>query len=311
MKAIRLLFGIALLGTFLVSCEADVIIVDDFVDEPGISVNQLLTSYDLWYVDINRTSGNGEVPFLQRAFTVSFDFGVLAANNNLVGFGGTGNGLGIDVGDYSAYGNTLDIDHDIDGFWRFEVFQINAGSIRLYHRPTNTSYYLEGYQRNNFDYDRLFYENIVYFLQEYQAWEKTFTSDFGALNEFDEENYLEFFSDINADVFRSSIDANGTRIDNIVWDYEGIYEVFNVQGDPYTKTLTLDYDFLGNDYFELTVIDDRTIELFHPDSGTVYEFRGRGYTEFLKGEQPKKRKKQELRTMNVERKSARKSVKIK
>jgi hypothetical protein len=311
MKALRLVFGMVVMGTFLVSCDADIIITDDFIDEPGITVNQLLTSYDLWYVDINRTAGNGEVPFLQRAFTVSFDFGVLAANNNLVGFGRTGNGLGIDVGNYSAYGNTLDINHDIDGFWRFEVFQLNAASIRLYHRPTNTSYYLEGYQRNNFDYDRLFYENIQYFIQEYQAWEKTFTSDFGALNEFDEENYLQFFPDVNADIFRSSIDANGTRIDTILWDYEGIYEVFNVQGDPYVKTLTLDYDFMGNDYFELTVINDRTIELFHPDSGTVYEFTGRGYTEFLKNGETKKRNKSELRTMNVERKSKRKSVQIK
>ncbi|WP_340199522.1 nicotinic acid mononucleotide adenyltransferase [Ascidiimonas sp. W6] len=311
MKALRLLFGTLVLGMFLVSCEADIIIADDFIDEPGLSLNQLLTSHDVWYVDINRTTGSGEVPFLQKAFTVSFDFGVLTANNNLVGFGNTGNGFGIDVGNYDAYGSTLDIDHDADGFWRLEVIQLNSREIRLYHRASNTSYYLEGYQINNFDYDRLFYENIQYFLQEYQAWEKTYTSDFGALNEFDEETFLQFFSNTNAEIFRSSIDENGTRIANIVWDYEGLYEVFNVQGDNTVKTLTLDYDFLGNDYFELTVIDDRTIELFHPDSGTIYEFRGRGYTQFLKGEQPKKRKKQALRTMNVERKSERKSVKIK
>lgn len=311
MKALRLLFGTVLTATLLMSCEADVIITDDFVDEPVITVNQLLTSYDLWYVDINRTTGNDEIPFLQRAFTVSFDFGILAANNNLVGFGSTGNGLGIDVGSYSAYADVVDIDHDIDGFWRFEVFQLSFNKIRLYHRASNTSYYLEGYNRNNFDYDRLFYENIQYFIQEYQAWEKTFTSDFGALNEFDEENFLQFFSSGNTGVFRSSIDSNGTRVDNLIWDYEGVYEVFNIQGDPYVKTLTLDYDFMGNDYFELTVIDDRTIELFHPDSGTVYEFRGRGYTEFLKSGEPKKRVKSQLRTMDVERKSERKSVKMK
>jgi hypothetical protein len=40
----------------------------------------------------------------------------------------------------------------------------------------NTTYYLIGYQRSNFDYDRLFYDNIHYFLQEYKAWEKVYTN---------------------------------------------------------------------------------------------------------------------------------------
>jgi len=51
-----------------------------------------LQSYDLWYVDINETRGNGEVPFLQRAFTLSFINGALYANNNIVGIGKTGDG---------------------------------------------------------------------------------------------------------------------------------------------------------------------------------------------------------------------------
>ena len=50
----------------------------------------------------------------------------------------------------------------------------------------------------------------------------------------------------------------------------------------YLKTLTLDYDFLGNEYFELSVINDSKIELFHPASETVYEFTGRGYIQYLK-----------------------------
>jgi len=32
----------------------------------------------------------------------------------------------------------------------------------------------------------------------------------------------------------------------------------------------------------LSVIDDSTIELFHPASETVYEFEGRGYIQYLK-----------------------------
>jgi len=48
------------------------------------------------------------------------------------------------------------------------------------------------------------------------------------------------------------------------------------------KTLTLDYDFFDNEYFELSVINDQRIELFHPSSETVYEFTGRGYIQFLR-----------------------------
>ena len=50
----------------------------------------------------------------------------------------------------------------------------------------------------------------------------------------------------------------------------------------YLKTLTLDYDFFDNEYFELSVINDQRIELFHPSSETVYEFTGRGYIQFLR-----------------------------
>lgn len=51
----------------------------------------------------------------------------------------------------------------------------------------------------------------------------------------------------------------------------------HVTGDPYLKFLTLDYDFLGNEYFEMSVINDGTISLYHPNSETTYEFTGRGY----------------------------------
>jgi hypothetical protein len=145
-------------------------------------------------------------------------------------------------------------------------------------------------------------------LQEYKVWEKTYTSEYGAINEFDDENYLQFFSDNVDDIFRSSIDGVGKNPNNIQWDYKGIYTVYDVPGDNTLKTLTLDYDFLGNDYFELYVINDETIELYHPDSETVYRFKGRGYIEYLKsgkGEATKvkkKRKKTENPTMNITRK---------
>jgi hypothetical protein len=307
MKTLKLLFSTLLLTAFTTSCHVE-IIDDPYVEEPSISLNQLLMSYDLWYIDINKTSGNGEVPFLQTAFTVSFDYGVMLANNNLVGIGKTGNGLGIDIANYSTYGVHLEVDHDADGLWKLEVKQVSDNVIRLYHRPTNTSYHLTGYLQRYFDYDAVFYDNIHYFLQEYKVWEKTYTSEYGAINEFDDENYLQFFSDNVDDIFRSSIDGVGKNPNNIQWDYKGIYTVYDVPGDNTLKTLTLDYDFLGNDYFELYVINDETIELYHPDSETVYRFKGRGYIEYLKsgkGEATKvkkKRKKTENPTMNITRK---------
>ncbi|WP_422858024.1 nicotinic acid mononucleotide adenyltransferase [Flagellimonas sp. S174] len=288
----KLLFGLLFIGLLASSCYTDVIIEDDFIEASPVNTALVLESYDLWYIDINASRGNGEVPFLQRAFTISFNRGIVYVNNNLAGLGKTGNGFGIDVGAYGTLNGAVEVDHDIDGLWFLEVLAINDRTIELYNPNTNTSYVLRGYQRNNFDYDLVFYDNIHMFLQEYEAWEKTFTSEVGAINEFDEENYLQFLSGGGQGVFRSSIDNLAIPLVDLVWDYEGIYEVFDVQGDSTLKTLTLDYDFLGNDYFELYVIDDSTIELFHVASGTVYEFTGRGFIQYLKSN-PKIGKKRE------------------
>ena len=171
MKTVKLLLSFALLSTLFTSCYTE-IIVDDF-NEPGISINQLLSSHELWYVDINATQGFGETPFLQKAFTISFINGVVYANNNIVGLGDSGNGFGIDVGRYDAYDMILDVVHDIDGFETFDVYKIDNNTIELYNPNNDTSYFLDGYQRSNFDYDFVFYDNIHYFLQEYEAWEKT------------------------------------------------------------------------------------------------------------------------------------------
>ncbi|WP_179344439.1 nicotinic acid mononucleotide adenyltransferase [Winogradskyella ursingii] len=299
MKTLKLLLGFALTATLFTSCYTEEININD--NSPAISLNQLLNSYDLWYVDINETLGSGETPFLQIAFTLSFRNGELYANNNLVGFGSQGNGYGVPIGNYDAYDMILDVDHVIDGFESFDVFQIDNNTIELYNPFNDTSYFLEGYQRATFDYDFVFYDNIHYFLQEYEAWEKSYTSNVGALNEFDEENYLQFLSGGNDSTFRSSQDANVSNPDNIFWDYTGVYGVGDVSNNSYLKTLTLDYDFFDNEFFELSVIDDGTVELYHADSGTTYEFRGKGYIQYYRSsdaqgktsvqtDQPKKRK---------------------
>ncbi len=304
MKTLKILLSFTLSASLLTSCYTEV--VTDF-NEPRININQLLGSYELWYVDINATSGFGETPFLQKAFTISFRNGVVYANNNIVGLGSNGNGFGIDVGEYDAYEMILDVYHDIDGFETFDVYQIDSNTIELYNPNNDTSYFLDGYQRSNFDYDFVFYDNIHYFLQEYQAWEKTFTSEFGTLNEFDNENYLQFLAGGNDVTFRSSQDFNIDNPNNLLWNYTGIYEVGDITANRYLKTLTLNYGSLGNEFFELSVINDGKIKLYHPNSETVYEFEGRGYIQFLKTQKTKEttptqnsNKKRKLRKQQVD-----------
>jgi len=281
MKTLKLLFGFVLTATLFTSCNTEVV-VDNFNGTPSITLNQLLNSYELWYVDINQTLGTGETPFLQIAFTVSFRNGTLYANNNLVGFGSQGNGYGIPVGNYNAFNMILDVDHDIDGFETFDVYQIDNNTIELYNPFNDTSYFLNGYQRNTFDYDFVFYDNIHYFLQEYEAWEKTYTSEMGVLNEFDNENFVQFLAGGNNSTFRSSQDVPPINVNDLIWDFTGVYGVGDITGNMYLKTLTLDYDFFDNEFFELNVINDSTIELYHTSSETIYEFTGRGYIQFLR-----------------------------
>ncbi|GGG37702.1 hypothetical protein GCM10011414_03830 [Croceivirga lutea] len=280
MKATKLLFSLLGIAFLASSCYTEVYLDDAVIVESAFETDAALQSYDVWYLDLNATQGNGEIPFMERAFTISFVNGLLYANNNMVGFGKTGNGLGIDVGSYGTFSGVVDINHDIDGAYTFDVYAVNNRTLELYNRRTNTSYFLDGYQIREFDYDRMFYENLDYFLQEYEVWEKTFTSQVGAVNDFDNENFLRFTADTGG-YFQSSVDAPGTSINNLQWDYEGNYQIYNTNSED-LKTLTLDYDFLGNDYFELYVINDGTIELYHVASETVYEFTGKGYIQYLK-----------------------------
>lgn len=289
MKTIKLLLSFVFTTTLFTSCHTEVV-VDNFVEAPTITINDILNSHELWYVDINETIGFGEIPFLQKAFTISFNNGTVYANNNLVGIGNNGDGLGIDVANYNAFNMILDVQHDIDGFTSFDVFSINTNTIELYNPNTDTSYFLKGYQRRNFDYDFVFYDNIHYFLQEYEAWEKIYTSKIGALNEFDNENYLQFLTGDYDDTFRSSQDPTASDTNNLIWDYVGAYGISNITDNETLKILTLDYESFDNELFELSVINDETIELFHINSKTVYKFRGRDYIQFLKTNEKEKDK---------------------
>ena len=295
MKTLKLLFTIVFTSTLLSSCS--VVVTDDFIIEP--TLEDVVSGYDLWYVDYHRTTGTGDVPYVSRAFTLSFINGILYANNNIADIGRTGNGLGIDVGIYNTFNGLLETNHDIDGYNDFEVTLLSNNEIRLYNFNQNVTYYLIGYNINNFDYDRLFYENIEYFLQEYQAWEKVDVIG-GTTNAFDDENYLAFTPE-NITTFYSSQDNSGTQIDFINWDYVGAYEVFDVNGFEDLKILTLYYDGGAEEEFELSVINDSTVRLYHLSSNTTYDFAGRGFIQFLKGDQNTKKAKDIVRNNNRKR----------
>jgi hypothetical protein len=276
MKSVKLLLILFITGTVFTSCK--------FIDEDiyEIPLEEVITDYDLWYVDYHRTTGTGDVPFLSKAFTVSFFNGVFYANNNIADIGITGNGLGIKVGNYDTYNGFLEIDHSLDGLYDFDVSIISANEIRIDDNYNDVSYYLVGYQRNNFDYDKLFYENIEYFMQEYVAWEKISTSKSGVLNPFDEETFLQFTPENNT-TFYSSKDSFGTNIEAINWSFVGSYQIYDVENYDDLKILTLNYDGGDNEEFELSVIDGGTVSLYHISSQTTYEFSGRGFIQFLKG----------------------------
>jgi hypothetical protein len=276
MKSIKLLFSLFTL-TFIMSCSND-----DYVrTEDPITLEMVLSEYELWYVDYDRTTGTGEVPFMSTAFTLSFINGKMFANNNLVGIGSTGNGLGVQVGFYDTDQIYLIADHDLDGLLEFEVIQQGENGLKFYNQEENVTYYLEGYQIDTFDYDLLFYDNIEYFLQEYLGWEKTFTDAVGGPFDFDFENYLKF-PYLSYPTFESSEDATGINIEDVFWDFEGSYEVFDLEGEDYIKGLLLNYEGGGFEDFDLTVLDDGAIELYNIDTNAIYEFEGRSFIQYLK-----------------------------
>ncbi|WP_298882759.1 hypothetical protein [uncultured Polaribacter sp.] len=293
MKSIKLLFAILITGALFSSCTT--YYEDSFDNDYNnqVSLENIVSGYDVWYIDYHRTTGNGDIPYVSKAFTLSFLNGILYANNNIVDIGRTGNGLGIDVGTYNTFNGLLNTNHDIDGANDFEVTVISNNEIRLYNYRQNVDYYLIGYNTNNFDYDKLFYENIEYFLQEYNAWEKEITNG-GVPNAFDDENYLAFTPE-NITTFYSSQDSFGTQVDTINWNYVGGYEIFDVTGYEDLKILTLNYDGGDIEEFELTVINDGRIELYNINSKTTYEFSGRGFVQYLKGAKTKKEAKDIVR----------------
>lgn len=261
---------------FLTSC-----FVEDthYIEESTYTLEDVVTDYEIWYVDIHKKSGLNEVPFLSKAFTLSFVNGRLYANNNLVGFGTSGSDYGRQIGTYNTYTGFLQVNLYDNGAYEFDVVQLSNGAIELYNSYYDVTYVLEGYSTSTFDWDKIFYENIEYFLQEYDVWAKTSTSVEGELNTFDDENFLNFdFQGVS--VFLSSQSNSGTNIANIIWDYEGGYSVADYTNENFLKELTLYYDDGSIEVFELAILNDQEIELYHIASGTTYYFEGFGFIQY-------------------------------
>lgn len=299
MKSIKLLFTMIITGILLSSCTS--VYENSFENnyQNQISLENIVTDFDLWYVDYHRTVGNGDIPYVSKAFTLSFVEGILYANNNIVDIGKTGNGLGIDVGTYNTFNGILETNHDLEGANDFEITVISSNEIKIYNYRQNVSYYLIGYQVNQFDYDKLFYENIEYFLQEYAAWEKVSIAG-GIPNAFDDENYLAF-SPKDITTFYSSQERLGSQTATIDWDYIGRYDVYDVLDYEDLKILRLTYEGGDIEEFELSVINDGKIALFNVDSKTTYKFSGKGFIQYLKGEKSKKEAKDIVRNTNRKR----------
>ena len=272
MKTLKITFVLIIVSFFITSCTVDETPIYHY--ENNISLDELLQSKDLWYIDYNQTQGNGDVRFMSLAFTLSFINGSVYANNNLVGLGNVGNGYGDQIGYYATNSTFLEIDHDLDGYRDFEIIQLSYNKIKFISNNTNVSYTLIGYNFNEFDFDKVFYDNIEYFLQEYIAWSKTETIG-GIENEFDYENYLAFIPE-DRNSFLSSQDEIGININNLVWDFSGLYEVFDVQGTETLKVIELNYDQNGIEEFELSILNDGKIKLYHLSSDTIYIFEGNG-----------------------------------
>ncbi|UYW01069.1 nicotinic acid mononucleotide adenyltransferase [Flavobacterium agricola] len=286
MKKIFYVFTALVLFT-LASCSS----TDDYYAD--VDYSNILQSYDLWEIDHSRTYGAGAVPFLDKAITITFSRGTLFANNNFSGLGYVGNGFGIDVGYYKLGYNSVEVTHDLDGRYFLELISVNQNQIQLYDRNQRVTYVLNGYYKNDYNYEYVVYNNVGLLLQEFVAWRKI-SAEGGVPNLFDEENFLGFETFNNE--FVSSNSPLNTPINYIDWNYGGFYYVSNTNNFK-IKRLQLQFPD-GNENFELTLINngyDDSIYLYHLSSGTNYVFMGDGYIQFMRSQkdadsQPKQAK---------------------
>ncbi|MGB2272783.1 MAG: hypothetical protein ACPH2K_00285 [Flavicella sp.] len=283
MKKIVLYIFLTFQFVLLSSCEQ--IYFEDIYDREPVVVTSL-EKYDIWYLDYHNTQGLASLPFMNLAFTLSFQNGILYANNNISGIGYQGAGYGVQIGFYEQYNSVANLDHNLDGSHRFEIRTLSYNEIEMYHPETDTIYFLIGYSTRDFDYDSLFYDNIEYLIQDFEFWEKTATSFEGVYTLFEAENFLKFTAE-NSQTFYSSLATNSNLLD--YWDFSGEYEVFDVTNNSTLKILELYYQGGVVEQFELRVLSDESIDLYHLQSGTSFTFQGREFIQYLKSAPEKKK----------------------
>lgn len=84
----------------------------------------------------------------------------------------------------------------------------------------------------------------------------------------------------------SFVGPNRMYFNDILWDYLGRYSLFEVYNDETLKTLTLDYDFMDNEYFELYVVNDSAWALYLTIVELFLSTGVRGFITYLKSGKP-------------------------
>jgi len=152
----------------------------------------------------------------------------------------------------------------------------------LYDRNQRVTYTLNGYNKSNYNYQNVVYNNIGLLLQEFVAWKKV-SAIGGFKNPFDNKNFLGFETFDNE--FVSSNSPSNSSLNNINWNSGGYYSVLNTI-DVRKKILWLDFPD-RRDIFELTLANnglDNKIYLYHIESGRSYTFVGDGYIQFMRSQ---------------------------
>ncbi|MBW2962987.1 hypothetical protein [Mesonia aestuariivivens] len=242
------------------------------------SIQELLESYDLWYVEPDQFSSDFNLG--QDAITFSFLNNQLYANKNLVGF--NPEIIGEQETSYSVEQteNTANVTiNDTE----FKVIGISGNSLKLVD-DDNTAFYITGYNASEFpSLDIIYFERMAHLFNEYKFWQKTETENPDEIDgEFSSINHIEFSAIRN---FKSSEDAEGLTYDEINWQYQGSYKLTKMEDDDGNISNELIFVYLDennreNDTLKVRVINENKIQLSESESGIHYLFEGNTNTPF-------------------------------
>ena len=273
---LSLLFSIIV----LTSCGSD---DDSNTPSQSKSIEELLESYDLWYVEPDQPSSDFDLG--QDAITFSFVNNELYANKNLVGFDPSTMGNIETTYTVEQEGSNASITIDDT---EFTIFGVNGNSVKLVNSYDNTTaFYITGYTTEDFpSLEILYYERMPHFFNEYQFWQKTLTENPDENDgDFSTINYVEFFGGRS---FRSSEDVEGLTYDEINWEYEGSYRLTTEYGEEESISNELIFIYntdegeeeIPNDTLKVNVVDESKIQFSEPGLNINYTFEGTINTPF-------------------------------